>query len=663
MLKPICLFFLMFYGVFCCKAQIPIDMDHFIDSLETRLRTERSDSISARIHFLLTDAWMFRDTAKAHANLNKGRELSRKYPYLEGISYAMEGAFYYAVDLDRSELAYHKADALLSKFDDKQTYFVRANIWGNCASILQRRDDDRGFVDIMLNKALPLAKLSGRKALVGSQYVNVGLAFMELEQYKEASLYFDKAIENLESEGEPVRLVSAYNRAIENYIKLKDLGKAKDLLDKAREILAPYPQSDQYAGFYLSEGLFYNEMGAYARALESFDKGIMSAKGPNKFSKILELKNARIEALIGTGRYEAAKRQLDELTRDDELMSWGEDRLEVYEHYAAVYAGMGNMKEAYTWLHKAYILNDSLYDTKFKNDINMMEMRYDRVENQKKIAELNNKNQKAVMAAKTNRLLSWLLGSVCVFLLIVALLALLYYRNNKKLAVQQELNHRQQLKEIEQQQQLTITTAMLKGEEQERNRIARDLHDGLGGMLAGVKINLSGLAQHTTDGDIDPGLNKVIGQLDNSVSELRRIARNMMPETLMKFGLETALKDLCESVMSDQVHIDFQCFGIQPDISLEKQITIYRIIQEVLSNAVRHAQASRIVLQCSQNESVFFITAEDNGKGFDTATLAQKQGMGFNNIQNRVDYLKGSLEIISAPGEGTTINIELNVAG
>ncbi len=484
MLKSICLFCLVFYSALCCNAQIPIDMEHFIDSMQTRLRTEQSDSIKARINFLLSDAWMFRDTAKAHAHLNAGRELSRRYPYLEGISYAMEGAFYYSINLDKSELAYHKADAILSRFDSKETYFVRANIWGNCASIQQRRDDERGFVDIMLNKALPLAKLSGKKALVGSQYVNVGLAFMGLEQYKEAGQYFDKAIENLESEGEPARLVAAYNRAIENYIELKDLGKAKDLLDKAQAILAPYPESDQYAGYYLSEGLFYNAMGAYARALQSFDKGIAAAKGPNRITKILEINNVRIKALIGTGRYEAAKRQLDELTKDEELMSWGEDRLEIYENYAAAYAGMGNTKEAYNWLLQAYKLNDSLYDTKFKNDINIMEMRYDRVENQKKIVELNNKNQKAVLSARNNRLLSWLLGSVCVFLLIVALLALLYYRNNKKLAAQQALNYKQQLKEIEQQQQLTITTAMLKGEEQERNRIARDLHDGLGGMLA-----------------------------------------------------------------------------------------------------------------------------------------------------------------------------------
>lgn len=647
---------------FLCKAQVPLGIERFIDSLETRLQEQQSDSVKARLNFLLTDAWLLRDTAKARHYLNAGRALSKKYPYLEGISYAVEGAFYYASDMNRSEAAFHKADAMLSKFPTKEAYFVRANIWNTCAVIQQRRDDNRAFVDIMLNKALPIAQLTGRKALVGSQYTSVAVAFMDLEQYDQAELYLDKAIEHLEHESEPARLVTAYNRAIENYIKLGRLDQAKKILGKTRVLLEPYPNSEWYAGYYLSEGLYYNEIKQFNQALLSFDRGIAAAKGPNKVFKIMEINAGKVKALIGSGKYEAAKQLLDQLSTDEEMMSWEVSRLEIYLNYAEVYAGLGNMQQAYTWMKRSYLLNDSTYENRFKRDINMLEMRYERAENQKKIAELSGKTQKANLSAKNNRLINWLLGSVSVFLLIVALLALLYYRNNKKLSTQKELNYQQHLKEIEQKHQLTMTTAMLKGEEQERNRIARDLHDGLGGMLAGVKINLSGLAGATVH-DMDPGLNKVIHQLDNSVNELRRIARNMMPETLLKFGIETALKDLCESVMSDQMHVDFQSFGIETDIPLEKQITIYRIVQEILSNAVRHAGATRIVLQCSQNGNTFFITAEDNGRGFNTEGLDQKQGMGLNNIQNRVGYLGGKLEIVSAPGEGTTINIELNVAG
>jgi signal transduction histidine kinase len=133
----------------------------------------------------------------------------------------------------------------------------------------------------------------------------------------------------------------------------------------------------------------------------------------------------------------------------------------------------------------------------------------------------------------------------------------------------------------------------------------------------------------------------------------------MMPETLLKFGLEIALKDLCEFYMRDSIHIDFQAFCIQENLPLTVQINIYRIVQEILSNAIRHANAENIVLQCSQDGNDFFITIEDNGTGFDTSILARKKGMGLDNVKNRVEYLKGKTEIISTPGEGTTINIEL----
>ena len=201
---------------------------------------------------------------------------------------------------------------------------------------------------------------------------------------------------------------------------------------------------------------------------------------------------------------------------------------------------------------------------------------------------------------------------------------------------------------------------MLDGEEHERERVARDLHDGLGGMLAGVKIGLSGWTNTNTDLSEDKDLHRIINQLDSSVSELRRIARNLLPETLLKFGLEIALKDLCEFYMRDGLHIDFQPFDIGKAIPLSIQLNIYRIVQELISNAVKHAQASNIMLQCSQNEDVFFITFEDDGRGFDIGVLAEKKGMGLDNLKNRITFLKGKFEIQSVINEGTTVNIELN---
>ena len=120
---------------------------------------------------------------------------------------------------------------------------------------------------------------------------------------------------------------------------------------------------------------------------------------------------------------------------------------------------------------------------------------------------------------------------------------------------------------------------------------------------------------------------------------------------------------MCGSLSNAITQVDFQAFAMDSNIPKEVQLTIYRIVQELLSNALRHAKATEILVQCSQNGSTFFITVEDNGKGFDVNYNEDSQkGMGLPNLKSRVDYLQGKMEISSVPGNGTSINIELNVA-
>lgn len=204
---------------------------------------------------------------------------------------------------------------------------------------------------------------------------------------------------------------------------------------------------------------------------------------------------------------------------------------------------------------------------------------------------------------------------------------------------------------------------MLDGEEKERERIAKELHDGLGGMLAGVKINFSGWGSKTLSSEQREDFDKILHQLDKSVGELRGVARNLMPESLLKFGLETALKDLSEFYMNDDLEIDLQTYTINAAIPLSMQLHIYRIVQELLSNAIKHSKATNILLQCSQNKKNFFITVEDNGVGFNPEDLRHKKGMGIHNVKNRVDYLKGKFDMNSQQGEGATVNIELKING
>jgi len=214
---------------------------------------------------------------------------------------------------------------------------------------------------------------------------------------------------------------------------------------------------------------------------------------------------------------------------------------------------------------------------------------------------------------------------------------------------------------FEKEKQLVALTSIMQGQEAERARIAKDLHDGLGGMLSGIKLNVSAMKDNITVPGQNAGFfNKFISQLDSAIAEMRRVAHNMMPEALLKFGLNEAIKDYCDGINeSKSVKIKFTQLGITQPLEKSVEVILYRIIQELTNNAIKHADAKNIFIQLSENENILNLTIEDDGKGFDKNQLKIIKGTGLQNVQSRVDYLKGTWNIESEIGKGTSIIIEI----
>ncbi|HWR33654.1 MAG TPA: sensor histidine kinase, partial [Chitinophagaceae bacterium] len=217
--------------------------------------------------------------------------------------------------------------------------------------------------------------------------------------------------------------------------------------------------------------------------------------------------------------------------------------------------------------------------------------------------------------------------------------------------------------ELETQQQLTATEAVLKGEEQERTRLAKDLHDGLGGMLSGIKYSFQTMKGNLImTPDNAQAFERSMDMLDSSIKEMRRVAHNMMPEALVKFGLDTAMKDFCNDInQAGALRISYQSIGMENAvIEQTTAITIYRIVQELINNTMKHAAAKTAIVQVSKANGEINITVEDDGKGFHPEILQITKGIGWSNIQSRVEYLKGKLDVQSEQGKGTSVHIELN---
>jgi len=616
------------------------------DSLTHILELKTTDSIKARAGFLLSDQWSYTDTLKAKEFLELGRRFSGKNNYLQALYAFYSGQFYFDTNTRKAKRAFLKADSLLAPFTNPEAYYFRARAWHNYGAMCQIEDNDyKVMLAALTNKAVPFAIKSGNKEYLAQNYADIGLVFSNNLQYDKAKAYYDKALLLLSQTKEIGQNNNVYIHldAIRNLLFMGKLSDAKKLIDKISPMIAPGLESE--IAFLEQQGIYFIESEQFQKAINSLDKALAAAKEqqrPNLAEKILFQK---YRAYKGMSKYDDAKDILLSLINNPILKSRN-NRLTEYYELAETYAKLGNMRSAYKWQKEYGALLDSISKSQLQEEINKLEIKFHNVENQKKISELNAANTKAILTVKNGRLINWLLGAVSIFLLSTALIILFFYKSYKKSAAQQT--------------QIGITKAMIQAQEEERTRIARDLHDGLGGMLTTVKLNLEDFAEGNTNNS-DIALQNIINQLNGSLKELRRIARNMMPEMLLNIGLEASLKDMCALFTTKSLQIDFQCLGIQNTIRMETKITIYRIIQELLTNIVKHADAKNVLLQCAQQGQAFFITIEDDGKGFDADMLTQIEGIGLSNIKNRVAYLNGTIEILTKDQQGTSINIELHV--
>lgn len=641
---------------------VDLNESRYLDSVEAIIKQPQkktTDSIKAMANLRLSDYWSAKDTMKAIAYLQSAKRLMHNNRFLNAVYPYFQGGILFERNVDSTQKLYMRAVSLLSRIKSPDSYYFRAQAWNNYCVLEQMKDHKERYLDLMLNKAIPMAEASGRNDELGLLYVNIALAFSNTNNYAKADTYFSLGLQSVRKGPYYLNSISAYCylRSSRNKLFMGQAKIAKSMLDTVYGIIAPYPKSDNFLEYYEYLGMYYRMEKEHDASIEALNKGLVLSKELNAVYNTYSIRFQQYKTYTDQGNYRHARSVLDAIMHSP-VVSRAGNRVLCYYEMAKTYERLGDYRMAYDWMQRYSSLQDSLHREDVQGKINALEIKFRTSEKEKKILALQGENSQRELDQQKAKYTSRLLLVICVFLGLLILLAIFYYRHQNKL---KEKNHKGQLRELEQKRQIQITEAMLEGEERERVRMARDLHDGLGGMLAGVKLNLSGWVNDTRERSEDPGLLKTMHQLDNAVSELRRIARNMIPETLLKFGLNQALKDLVAFYDSPQTQINFQHFGIKNDLSVSMQLNIYRMIQELLSNAIKHGEATQIVLQCSQNEKNFLITVEDNGRGFDTGQLQNVKGIGLHNLKSRVDFLKGRIEIISSPGEGTTVNIEIEI--
>lgn len=628
---------------------IPLDEKKYLNQLNSKIETETNNSIRLYNYLLLSEYWAQSDSLKSWQALNKVLSSENNLP--GGILEYYQGVFYtYNGDKTKAKQHYENSIKLL-KNNTKQSELLLKALY-NFAYI---QVEDKGYdflVKTLTEQCIPLSEKSGNVEFLAYSYTQLGLTFMSVGQFDTAEEYHKKALEQLEKipEQKTVHLITYFN-LVSNYCYKPDSKSAKIYLDKANQIINQYPNSQHLANYYYQEAMYYTTKQDYDLALLSLNKGAKIAKDKNQ-PKLLHMLYFRMyNVYLMQKNYHKAKLQLETILDENILSKESVNRKITYTQLAAVNDVLGNHKQAYDWMKKSSVLNDSLQQQKLLEKMNELEILYETSDKQQTIDKLEREKKENELIAKNKNLRIVFLAIALGLSSIIAFLIYRTYKNQQKLNKQINISHQQDLLHIESERKYEATQAVLQGEEQERQRIAQDLHDSMGGMLANIRMSLSTLGHDKTT--------EIREKIDKSIVEMRRISRNLMPETLKNLGLEIALKELCESMSNKHFSIQFEAFNISENIPFQTQLALYRITQESISNVIKYAQAQNVIVQISQNEKTISLTIEDDGIGFNKLEI--NYGLGIKNIENRVRLINGTLDIISKKGEGTTINVECNV--
>lgn len=330
--------------------------------------------------------------------------------------------------------------------------------------------------------------------------------------------------------------------------------------------------------------------------------------------------------------------------------SLAEDLIHLYQNLAVIEASKGRYQTAFVQSQKAIKMRDSLYRQEQLDMISKMEFGY-RIANKDKllirhqlqIAQQQNKIQQQYL----------LIGGTTLASLVLLAVGIIFFRHKRKL-------HAAYLSNLEKDKEIGHYKAMLQGEEQERSRIAHELHDGIISQLTSVKLRFSNLLQQ--EKPIDRRLfEEGYHYLDETVQELRQTTHNLMPESVIQNSLPGAVQDFCRKADDEHAtRVHFMTNGHYRPLEKIYELSIYRIVQELVQNALKYANANILIVQLNYHEHLLAITIEDDGVGFDPATVPHT-GTGLKHIHERIKMLDSHMEILSGSGQGTTIYLEIPI--
>jgi signal transduction histidine kinase len=587
---------------------------HRADSLENCLKTQKlHDTVKLKTYYDLAYQYLYTNDAKTLEYTDKVIELADKLKKshfkgealsLQGVVYKNKGEYPIAIKKHLEGRKY--------KEENKDT--VGLAICHNDLGILYK--SVKNFPEALINYryAYKYSVMGKMNKGICMTLNNIGTIHSALDNDDSALYYYNLALGTAEKMNYESGLATTYANLGEAYGKRGDSEKALVYFQKA--LLIDIKKNDQYGMIlsYINVGSAYKELKKYDQALESFMKA-------------------------------------EELCTDNDAKPLLKD---LYISMSESYKAQNNYTKAFEFLTKHNALKDSILNKEITSQMAEMQAKFDTERKDLEIAKQDAEIQSTRLEVERKNIITWALTGAIILILLLSYLFYNRYKLKQRAILDAEMLKQQELR----------SKAIIEAEEKERMRIARDLHDGIGQSLSAAKLNLSSLETKLKleETESQSALKNAIDLVDESVKEVRAVSHSMMPNALLKQGLVAAVREFIHRLSAiDKLKIDLEITGLSERLEPSTETVLFRVLQEIVSNIVKHANANHITIQIIKDGAELTIMIEDNGVGFDTSKMNEFNGIGLKNITSRIEFLNGTVNFDSNVGKGTTVVIEVPV--
>ncbi len=492
---------------------------------------------------------------------------------------------------------------------------------------------------------------------IGSAYNNIGLIYFDLNEYDQALKYYHKAlnlgrkVKNPKLTG-PTMLNIAYI-----FTRTGDPTKALSCLDSA--MVDSRAANDKF-----NEARIYKEIGIIYLINKDYQNAL-------KYLALAEEYNIRLKNPIELASvYERQSECYMEMNSLNKALSLAKKGLQyaqivvnkkylirAFKNISQIYEKKGNYKQALHYYRKSIEINEEILDNQKISQIYNLQLQRETRINADKIAELNMQKQmqhieiekQRLLISRKNQFISIVI-IISAFSVVLLYILYKYYLNKQTLKMEQDVHSLKEQRSRE----------VLEAENRERKRIGEELHESLSQILLLAKLTVSSLKIKgpTLSEKQEEVVNNSIHLLNTAFEELRNISHNLAPFLLKEKGLVVSVSDLLKKIgKANNWVVNFEAIGFEKRLDGFIETTLFRVIQEIFSNIIRHAAATDVNCQLIKTEKDVTIMIEDNGKGFEINQIGKSDGIGIHNIYSRIENLNGTVLLDSVLGRGTIITL------